>query len=169
MKTTWRQREQEREKQRKEQELLKKFEKNDTNFPTLGSGAPVKSVATGVDFAKKAREWKEMDDQAKAEAELKRIQQEKEEAERKSVFVFRRKLQHSFDDQYYDERVPIRPAANTSEWQEVSGRVQIPKRPLSDEEYMRRMEQRYAQEMEQMPDEAEEFNPNQSYGTRDFY
>jgi hypothetical protein len=177
MKGGWREREQERALKRKEQERIdkeneriKQFEKNDDNFPSLGSAAPIKAVSTGVDFAKKAREWKEMDERAKVEAENRRLQQEKEEAERRPLFVFRRKLHHSFEDEYYDERMPVRPNSPVQDgWSEVSGRAQRPKRPISEEEYMRRLEEKYSDNMQEVHDEAEEFNPNQSYGTRDFY
>jgi hypothetical protein len=177
MKGGWREREQERALKRKEQERIEKenerkkqFEKNDDNFPSLGSAAPIKAASTGVDFAKKAREWKEMDEKSKVEAENRRLQQEKEESEQRPLFVFHRKLQHSFNDQYYNERMPMRPKSPVhDEWSEVGSRMQRPKRPISEEEYMRRLEEKYSDSMQDVHDEADEFNPNQSYGTRDFY
>jgi hypothetical protein len=171
---SWREREHERSRQRKENERIaienerkKQFEVTDTNFPTMISSpeSSQKTFVSGSAFATKAREWKEQEDAAKLLEEQKKAVRNKEEAERKSVFIFRKKVP------YVNEATEIpyeEDDKQTDEWTTVAKKVSRPKKnALSELEIMQKIDESYAEN--ERGGSEDEYNPTQSYGTRDYY
>ena len=175
---SWREREHERSRLRKENERIaandariKQFAPTDMNFPTIAgvSNNVASTFVSGSDFANKAREWKEKEDAAKLLEDEKKAKLAREEAERKSMFVFRRKQHYMNDAPEVFEEEDSTSQLNSDEWTTVNKKVSRPKKTnMSEREIIEKIDESYAEDYERGGSE-EEYNPAQSYGTRDYY
>lgn len=155
--TNWRQRELEREANRKasdrkavEDADRKKYEKTETNFPTMLNATPTGPVAIGQNsFADLAGKWKNDSDVEKKLEEYRKVREERDRRELvNGVFVYRqhktqrRRPSDEYED-YPDEDAsaapppaPLKGVAmgmnlDESGWTEVSNKVHKTKRELS--------------------------------------
>jgi len=113
MKTTWRERELEKEKKRREEEARRAEEaklaglrKTEDNFPSLGGVRVTQKPMTNSGlFAKMAKEWKEKED-LDAAMERQRKEDEDRERMRSTMYTFRASRWDRTEEDDYEEEQP---------------------------------------------------------------
>jgi hypothetical protein len=124
-----------------EEEIRKKNEMNETNFPTLSSARPI-AQPTGNKYARLAQTWAVDDEVERRMAEHKQAQEERMRREQENMIMFRQHRRQQtrverLDDEYEDEEIApsYRPAElDDSGWTEVKHKSYKPKRELTVEE-----------------------------------
>jgi hypothetical protein len=123
-----------------EEEIRKKNEMNETNFPSLSTARPVKK-ASGTEFAQLAQNWAINDAVDRRMAEYKKFQ---EAADRTRIATrhAQRTRHERLDDEFDEEELAPEPRAAGSSsvfdddagWTEVKHKSYKPKRELTVEE-----------------------------------
>ena len=126
-----------------EEEIRKKNEMNETNFPTLSTARPV-NKATGNQFAQLAQNWAVNDEVERRMAGHKKFQEAADRTTRERIAGrhAQRSRQERLDDEFDEEELAPEPreAASSSVfdddagWTEVKHKSYKPKRELTVEE-----------------------------------
>ncbi len=125
-----------------EEEIRKKNEMNEANFPSLSTARPVKK-ASGTEFAQLAQNWAVNDEVGRRMAEYKKFQEAAERTDRERIAArhAQRTRHERVDDDYDEEELAPEPRAPTGSvfdddagWTEVKHKSYKPKRELTVEE-----------------------------------
>ena len=165
--TSWRKREEDRKVRTEDAIRAKKTELTTTNFPVL-TGLPATSTVNPVNgFADKVRKLREDDERRKAEADEINRKKMKEDADRRSYFVYRPAQIDTAMPAY--ESFENMPSPDDDEWRQVSGRKSTRSKPqLSEYEQQLKIDKEYANyDAEDAADR--EYNTHLSHGRRDHY
>ncbi len=161
--SSWRQREMEKYKARKEAEQkakdeaeLKKIAKTEENFPTVMSAAAGGSkVAFDTKFSELAREWQTSNDTQRAMEEIRKQREYRQQQEMSGVFIHRKSRWTQNDDENeWNEPPTQHQAASTDEWQEVKRKAKKTARELTEGE----LAQKYARALDGDSSEEDDHN-----------
>jgi hypothetical protein len=173
--SNWRQRAQDRSRQRKENERIdankereKQLENTAENFPLL-SGVTTsvsESNPTINGFADKVRKMR--DDEEKKQESINQLNHalNKEKARYNSYYVFRPHSNVSEFINKYNENEK-QPVKNEDDWKSVERKSSRPKKELSEYEEQLKIDESYRED-EFAKQNDDEYNPNLSYGRRDY-
>lgn len=124
-----------------DEEIRKKNEMNETNFPTLSTARPVGQI-DGNEYAKLAKKWAVDEDVDRRVAEHKNFQEATERYERERMVerYTHRSRRERHDEEYEEEELAPAPRPsgdmfeNESGWTQVAHKTYKPKRELTVEE-----------------------------------
>jgi hypothetical protein len=171
----WRERQKAKEEEQRMNELKKKVEKTEDNFPSLSKTNVINSaVYAGQNFAEKAKQWQELDTQRKLEEEDAKRMREREELDRRGIMIFNRK--RNYDETppgtyEYEPHSPKFGKEDADGWITSDRKVKKKVDQMTDVEYDQYM-QRQVQEMtlgDDYQNESGEFNSHLVMERRQFY
>jgi len=171
----WRERQKAKEEEQRLNELKKKVEKTEDNFPSLSKNTSANNaVYAGKNFAEKAKEWQELDKQRKLEEEEANRLREREERDRRGIMIFNRK--RNYDETpagtyEYEPHSPKFGREDADGWVTSERKTRKRVDQMTDVEYEQYM-QRQVQEMslnDSYQNEDSEFNSHLVVERRQFY